>query len=504
MLIGVLLIRSALAVNAQERLLQYNQDTKTESVKLYGNLDGYAYWFADLVVGTPAQRVSVILDTGSSVCAFPCDICTSCGNHIDPVFNRSASSTADPLACSSDCPGTCLNNKCTYHVSYFEGSTIQGEWFTDFVQLGDRVESNIPVRSSLGCHTTETKLFYTQLANGIMGIGPRRSNSPASVLQTLFTDDRIDKSVFSLCLSNEGGVLTVGGFDSAYMTSQLTWIPMTPNSNFYQVSISDLRIGANTRPPKSMTAIIDSGSTLAYFPKYFHDLVLDSIKSVVRQTFPDATFTVSNRCIIHSDPQSVISSISSSLAPISIIFSSGHTVQWSPSKYMYLSGSNVCAAVGDSGGEDRIVLGAAWLVSRNVVFDVTNHKLGFADANCPTYAATDRPPTADTTTAMAETIIVVSTELETFAEKEVIASERMETSTTLVATLLPTISDDHQPVLMILLAILAFISLGTIVVFLLSRRRQRGFIFTQPLVPYEIVVEESSEMMSMKRVPISP
>ena len=42
--------------------------------------------YAHVYVGTPAQRVSVIVDTGSHHTAFPCSGCKSCGKHTDPYF----------------------------------------------------------------------------------------------------------------------------------------------------------------------------------------------------------------------------------------------------------------------------------------------------------------------------------------------------------------------------------------------------------------------------------
>lgn len=521
MLIGIIIARFIASVNAQERWLQYYQDTRTESVKLYGNLDEYAYWFADLVVGTPPQRVSVILDTGSSVCAFPCDACTNCGKHIDPPFNRSESSSATPIGCSSDCPGTCTNNQCTYRVSYFEGSSIQGVWFTDLVQLGDRVESNIPVRSSLGCHTSETKLFYTQLANGIMGIGPRRPNSPPSVLQTLFSDERIDKSVFAICLSDEGGELTVGGFNSTFASSPTVWIPMDPNSTFYQVSVANLRIGgANTQPPKPLTAMIDSGSTLAYFPKYFYELVLSSVETAVKFKYPESIFTASKRCFrtnSTSDPTIIISNLSSSLGPVSIQLASGDSLTWTPSRYLYKTGDDqICIAIGDSGGEDRIVLGAAWLLSRNVVFDLGSNRLGIMDANCPSYKTSDDRPADDRPASYAppdeelETVFIVSsspTELVVARESLPTASIDLKSSS---ATINPTSSssESHNVSLIVILTLLACISL-VMIALVIFRHRRRGYVLQRntagPSVPYEIVVEES-EMVTIKNIirPQSP
>ena len=55
-----------------------------------------------------------------------------------------------------------------------EGSSIQGDWFSDEIRLGDAVQNNPPVRGGyMGCHRKEDNLFFTQKANGILGLAGR-------------------------------------------------------------------------------------------------------------------------------------------------------------------------------------------------------------------------------------------------------------------------------------------------------------------------------------------
>lgn len=55
------------------RKLYYDAKNKLEAARVYGNIHNYAYYFVDLLLGSPnAQRTSVIIDTGSSLCGFPC------------------------------------------------------------------------------------------------------------------------------------------------------------------------------------------------------------------------------------------------------------------------------------------------------------------------------------------------------------------------------------------------------------------------------------------------
>eukprot|EP00968_Pinguiococcus_pyrenoidosus_P011574 scaffold940_cov262-Pinguiococcus_pyrenoidosus.AAC.7 len=80
-------------------------DSSPSSTPLF---QGYGTHFAYLWVGTPAQRVSVIVDTGSGITAFPCNGCNGCGSHTDPYFNADKSSSSHELQCQTqrqDCVG---------------------------------------------------------------------------------------------------------------------------------------------------------------------------------------------------------------------------------------------------------------------------------------------------------------------------------------------------------------------------------------------------------------
>ena len=147
---------------------------------------GYGTHYANLWVGSPVpQRQSVIVDTGSHFTAFPCVGCVKCGadHHANPHFDPAKSQSFEYLPCH-ECIGvsstTCdddSDNKCRFSQSYTEGSRWQATQARDVVYCGgqDVLEAANPedtekaIPFMFGCVTSETGLFVTQLADGIMG-----------------------------------------------------------------------------------------------------------------------------------------------------------------------------------------------------------------------------------------------------------------------------------------------------------------------------------------------
>ena len=66
---------------------------------------GWGTHFAYVYAGTPAQRVSVIIDTGSHFTAFPCAGCKNCGSHTDPPWDGDKSTTSHIVTCDK-CHGS--------------------------------------------------------------------------------------------------------------------------------------------------------------------------------------------------------------------------------------------------------------------------------------------------------------------------------------------------------------------------------------------------------------
>eukprot|EP00931_Biecheleriopsis_adriatica_P050530 TRINITY_DN29262_c0_g1_i1.p1 TRINITY_DN29262_c0_g1~~TRINITY_DN29262_c0_g1_i1.p1 ORF type:complete len:547 (+),score=82.85 TRINITY_DN29262_c0_g1_i1:70-1710(+) len=368
----------------------YDAEHRIESARLYGDVQNYQYYFVDMLVGTPSpQRTSVIADTGSSLCAFTCSGCSKCGDHLDANFDFSRSSTAQWLPCGSGC-ASCSSGRCNYRQSYTEGSSIEGSWFTDYASLGDEFQRNPPVKVSMGCHKRETRLFFSQKANGILGLGPGSgSRATRTILQDLYKDqDHVNTALFAMCLATDGGLLTVGGYNSSAHVegASVKWLPMQAHG-FYTVSLTSVLIegnGGSELTGPFGRCIVDSGTTFTYFP----DATYRSLKQKI------SSFCDANSQCGASSAGSCWRVQGGKLAFPSLKFRlGGIDGYWHPRSYLYKKSRDLyCYGFESNGHVTETVLGATWMIHRNVIFDVESSQLGIADADCPAFRERPLPP----------------------------------------------------------------------------------------------------------------
>jgi len=286
---------------------------------------GYGTHYVDLWVGTPPQRQTVILGTGSGAISFPCSKCKNCGesHHTDAYFVEADSSTYAKVPCDKCTIGQCKANyyskesECRVEAYYYEGSYWKGSESLDMVYAGgphskfqnlprvfdpnDRDDAD-PLRASqfkfqmrFGCTDDTNGLFQNQLADGIVGF----DNDVMSFWRQAYDQKVIDKKVFSLCLSRmdtvdregtEAGALTMGGVDERLHTTPMVYGPLDPNMMFVvdlrrmwlQENGGGVNVAVNGRSELAVPldvsddvydhykqVAIDSGTTDTYFPYGF-------------------------------------------------------------------------------------------------------------------------------------------------------------------------------------------------------------------------------------------
>lgn len=373
-----------------------------ETARLYGNLNAYAYYFTDLLVGSPqSQLTSVIIDTGSHLLGFPCGGCDHCGNHLEPAIDVGKSQTAKWMPCTGKpfCDG-CSENRCKYQEKYSEGSAISGHWFEDYVKLGDVFQENPPVKARMGCHDSENKLFFTQEANGIMGLAPKdgyQMPATANILQDLFRDKKhVDASLFSICLATWGGLLSVGGDNEKYHTAGVNWIPMGIKG-YYSVRpksmMVDDRLVAAMATDFGM-AVVDTGTTLTYFPPAVFNNLIAAIDAYC--ALPDKCMAPRLEGHPHcwkfksvTDQNEEMPAIRKAAFPtIKMKFrftEESVEVHWRPETYLSkrVRVGELCYAFQPMEKVDQTILGISFLLHKDAIFDVSKQRLGLVDANCP-------------------------------------------------------------------------------------------------------------------------
>jgi hypothetical protein len=375
--------------------VEYDPDLRIETARLYGNINKYAYYFTDLLLGSPTpQRASVIVDTGSRLVGFPCKGCSHCGDHLDPAYDVSLSKSARWLGCRDGCKETCFKDHCPYTETYTEGSTISGFWFDDMVELGDSFQKNPPVRARLGCHTNENKLFYTQKANGIMGLAPSEigvTSDRPTILQDLFRDKKhVDTNIFSICLATWGGRLTVGGYNSTYHTdvssSGVTWVSLRA-SHYYFIFPEGISLqGEGPRTPVASgqhsfgVTIVDSGTTYTYFPGPVFHAIVDHLHEYCKGH---------NNCGAQREGSECYRLVNPIAGPdqfpaLRMQFGTGLEVVWPADGYLHQRGElGVWCQTFMENNLFQTVLGISWMIHKDIIFDLARGRLGVAQATCP-------------------------------------------------------------------------------------------------------------------------
>lgn len=421
------LLQAAATPNPQLSLPEDPFDEEVDQL-----FQGYGTHYVDLWVGSPkAQRQTVIVDTGSSVTAFPCSQCHQCGQgyHVDNAYNETASSSFRPISCGSCQLGSCVPGggveTCDIHVAYQEGSSWLAFEAVDVAYSGglhDRMTTEKPFEFHFGCQTQLTGLFQTQLEGGIMGMdldGP-------SYWKQMFKNGRIEEPMFSLCFSRQpvvsrtgtqAGAMTMGGTDTRLHTTPMVYAAQTnTGAGWYVVRIRKmyLRSGSggervtpvgpadvvlvDTTEPilnGNGNVIVDSGTTDTFLPR--------SLSAPFHEAWTKVTGgkTFNNNAIELSDAQllalpTVLIQLqawsgeqpSNGTAPghagnldpehptdIVVAFPPTHYMEYSKKSSKYTARLYFEEPIGG-------VLGANFMMGHDILFDIKNHRLGFAESDC--------------------------------------------------------------------------------------------------------------------------
>jgi len=280
------------------------KDRRAEQFERLGTLEGPPEvalkdvqdmeYFGEVDIGTPAQKFTVIYDSGSSNLWIPSKSCTNCKSGT-PRYESAKSKTF-------------VKNGEAFRLQYGTGScqgflsqdkiTIAGLDITDF---------------KFGEVTKEAADIFGQAPfDGIIGFGPPAAavDKVPMPMQMLVDQKKIQHNIFAAYLSSggkAGSALSLGGPDNSFYTGDLTYVPVTKAAKllpYWLVRASDIKLaGKSTGACGKLLGcqmVVDTGTSILTGPSSKFDPIIKQIGNVTEDCsnvdkLPTITFTLGGK-----------------------------------------------------------------------------------------------------------------------------------------------------------------------------------------------------------------
>ncbi|KAI0033024.1 aspartic peptidase domain-containing protein [Vararia minispora EC-137] len=215
-------------------------------------------YYGPLQIGTPAQTLSVDVDTGSADLWFPVD-CNGCTGR---QFDSTRSSTYRPSGHA-------------FSVTYGSGS-VQGVLATDVVTIAGLTISS----QTFGAVSSESSDFTGAPNDGLIGMafGTIAQSRAPTFFENLIQQRIIKAPLFGVHLERgraQGSEVCLGCYDSSHTMGPIVWVPVKSRT-YWSVGLD--AILTNDIPIRAdIFAAIDTGTTLIYLPASLADALYKSL-----------------------------------------------------------------------------------------------------------------------------------------------------------------------------------------------------------------------------------
>ncbi|EDV25771.1 uncharacterized protein TRIADDRAFT_55203 [Trichoplax adhaerens] len=351
-------------------------------------------------LGTPPQKLRVILDTGSSFCG----IMAAPSPVVKHYFHMNRSSTLEE---------TNLRIDSSYVKGYWSGQLV-----SDMLHLGIGLHKQVRIQFAA---ITNQKEFFTETTrfDGILGLAyPSLAVQGNFYQKPVFNEivqqagirdiftltycaSKMRKDLFGNQYITGGGFMTLGGIDNNLLAGPVFYTPIV-EKYYYQFQLTNVlvdgqSIGFSPYDYMHYPALVDSGTSILRFPPFMYKrlmpIFLRSIqdRSVFSHGFfyrGHAVCMEESQLLQHRFPTIRLSIRLASFEKTNFKTPRQFTLVLSPMQYFILSGKErhgkPCYHFGIAGtsGAFGIILGDVVMKGFSVTFDRVNSMLGFAVSKC--------------------------------------------------------------------------------------------------------------------------
>ncbi|KAH6640299.1 aspartic peptidase domain-containing protein [Chaetomium tenue] len=318
----------------------------------------------EIEIGTPPQKITLILDTGSP------------NTWINPVCE------------TANLPSDCAQFA---QFNYEKSSTLNVTDYVDTLRygIGNATVQYVSETVTIGSATIENQIIGIALEShkiplGILGVSPPilGVNEYPYILDTMVDQGLIKSRAFSVDLrgvDNPTGAIIFGGVDTGKFIGKLAKLPIIPQdetpsgADRYYVTMTGVGL---TLPDGSIVqseelavpVFLDTGATLSHLPTRIFEALAAS--------FPDALYDAdSGFYILPCDYTDMAGSID--------FYFAGKTIRVPLNEFVWQNGAY--CILGVSPEDQEPILGDTFLRAAYVVYDQDNRNLHIAQAaNCGT------------------------------------------------------------------------------------------------------------------------
>ncbi|KAL2837046.1 aspartic peptidase domain-containing protein [Aspergillus pseudoustus] len=367
-------------VSKDRRRFLKRQSGETVDVDLYGYSMGGELYSTNLTLGTPAQRVEVSVDTGSSdlwvvytgneICSASNAMCDSLGTY-DPEESDTSEALSDQ-----------------FQIQYGDMSWATGYYAIDTLSIVDaevpQVQFGVAIDSSID--------------KGILGIGYPMNVASREIypnLPYLLSSNNITNSnAYSLWLNRLGqdeGNILFGGINTAHYTGDLQTVPVVPYNGAYVhlwLTLTGLSIESAQddidktyqHPEFPVVVLLDSGATISYLPA---DIVAQIYSDLDVHFFPDEQLGLvpCDSYLDGREDYNVTFSFSGAEIRVPLSELVLQDALYYNGDYLHIDDEESCI-FGIAPSVDFFpILGDSFLRSAYAVFDLENNEISLAQAN---------------------------------------------------------------------------------------------------------------------------